>query len=288
MRLRLQNDRSGLFGRERGRGFTLIELLVVIAIIAILASILLPVLSKAKAKAQGTICLSNTRQLNLAWILYSDDHNGHLPYNLGGDIKIRGVAPATYLNWVNNVLNWELKPDNTNLVTIKEASLGPYANKAVNIYRCPSDNVLSSIQRAAGWSQRIRSYSMNAMIGDAGDLSSAGYNHNNPDYVQFFNIAAIPNPARIFVFLDEHPDSINDGYFIDRAYYWEWIDLPASYHNGGASFSFVDGHSESHRWRSASTRPPSQPDGAPLPIKLPKTDWDDFDWLIDRMSVDRN
>jgi prepilin-type N-terminal cleavage/methylation domain-containing protein/prepilin-type processing-associated H-X9-DG protein len=288
MRLRLQSARSGLFGRERGRGFTLTELLVVIAIIAILASILLPVLSKAKAKAQGTICLSNTRQLNLAWILYSDDHNGHLPYNLGGDVKIRGVAPATYLNWVNNVLNWELKPDNTNVVTIKEASLGPYANKAVNIYRCPSDNVLSSIQRAAGWSQRIRSYSMNAMIGDAGDLSSTGYNRNNPDYVQFFNIAAIPNPARIFVFLDEHPDSINDGYFIDKAYYWEWIDLPASYHNGGASFSFVDGHSESHRWRSASTRPPSQPDGAPLPIKLPKTDWDDFDWLIDRMSVDRN
>ena len=289
MRLRLLYARlGGLFGSTRGRGFTLIELLAVIAIIAILASLLLPVLSKAKTKAQGTACLSNTRQLNLAWVLYSDDNNGRLPYNLGGDVKIRGVAPASYLNWVNNVLNWELKPDNTNVMTIKEASLGPYANKAVNIYRCPSDNVLSSIQRAAGWSQRIRSYSMNAMIGDAGDLSITGYNRNNPDYVQFFNITSIPNPARIFVFLDEHPDSINDGYFINKAYDWEWIDLPASYHNGAASFSFADGHSEIHRWRSASTKPPSQPDAAPLPIKLPKTDWDDFDWLIDRMSVDRD
>ncbi len=75
---------------------------------------------------------------------------------------------------------------------------------------------------------------MNAMIGDAGDLSVTGYNRNNPDYVQFFNMSSIPEPAKIFVFLDEHPDSINDGYFINKADYWEWIDLPASYHNGAA------------------------------------------------------
>ena len=289
MRLRLQWACSGgPSSSARGRAFTLIELLVVIAIIAILASLLLPALARARAKAQGILCLNNTRQLGLAWVLYADDHNGHLAYNLGGDVKIRGVAPATYLNWVNNVLNWELKPDNTNLTTIKEASLGPYASKAANVYRCPSDNVLSAIQRAAGWSQRVRSYSMNAMIGDAGDLSMAGFNRNNPDYVQFFNMSSIPEPAKIFVFLDEHPDSINDGYFINKADYWEWIDLPASYHNGAASFSFADGHSETHRWRVASTRRPSQPDGAPLPMKLPKSDWGDFDWVIDRMSVDRN
>jgi len=279
---------GGPSGSALRRAFTLIELLVVVAIIAILASLLLPALGRAKAKAQGILCLNNTRQLGLAWVLYADDHNGHLAYNPGGDVKIRGVAPATYLNWVNNVLNWELKPDNTNLATIKEASLGPYASKAANIYRCPSDNVLSGIQRSAGWSQRVRSYSMNAMIGDAGDLSLAGFNRNNPDYVQFFNMSSIPEPAKIFVFLDEHPDSINDGYFINKADYWEWIDLPASYHNGAASFSFADGHSETHRWRVASTKPPSQPDGAPLPMKLPKSDWGDFDWVIDRMSVDRD
>ena len=279
---------GGPDGSARRRAFTLIELLVVIAIIAILASLLLPALAKAKAKAQGVLCLNNTRQLGLAWVLYADDHAGRLAYNLGGDVKIRGVAPTTYLNWVNNILNWELKPDNTNLATIKEASLGPYTSKAANIYRCPSDNVLSAIQRGAGWSGRVRSYSMNAMIGDAGDLSLAGYNRNNPDYVQFFNISSIPQPAGIFVFLDEHPDSINDGYFINKAYYWEWIDLPASYHNGAASFSFADGHSETHRWRLASTKPPSQPDAAPLPIKLPKAEWGDFDWVIDRMSVDRD
>src|SRR6266404_1766531 len=107
--------------RLRGPGFTLAELLVVIAVIAILASLLLPVLARAKAKAQGAVCLNNTHELGLAWLLYADDHNGRLSYNLGGDVKVRGVAPANYLNWVNNVLNWELKPDNTNLATITEA-----------------------------------------------------------------------------------------------------------------------------------------------------------------------
>jgi prepilin-type N-terminal cleavage/methylation domain-containing protein/prepilin-type processing-associated H-X9-DG protein len=275
-------------GVGRQTGFTLIELLVVIGIISILASLLLPALVRARTKAQGVGCLNNTRQLGLAWTLYADDHNGRFPYNLGGDVKVRGVAPPSYLNWVNDVLNWELSPDNTNVAKITEASLGQYANKRTAIYRCPSDNVLSEMQRAAGWSARVRSYSMNAMVGDAGDLSQSGFNSNNPDYVQFFNFSAIPQPAGIFVFLDEHPDSINDGYFINKADYWEWVDLPASYHNGGATFAFADGHSEAHRWRYASTQAPARPDGAQLPMRLPKNQSNDFDWVIERMSVDRD
>lgn len=271
----------------RGAGFTLIELLVVIAVIGILAALLLPVLVRARSKAQATFCLNNTRQLGLAWMIYADDHNGRLAYNLGGDVKVRGVAPASNLNWVNNILNWELSSDNTNVATIKQASLAPYAGQALTVYRCPSDNVLSSIQRSAGWSARIRSYSMNAMIGDAGDLSITGYNSNNPDYTQFFTMSSIPQPHSIFVFLDEHPDSINDGYFINKPDDWEWIDLPASYHDGAASLSFADGHSEKHVWKLSSTRPPAQPDAAPLPMPLPRTQWSDFEWLVARMSIDR-
>src|SRR6266699_466785 len=272
------------------RGFTLVELLVVIVVIAVLASLLLPILSRSRAKAQGIFCLHNTKRLTVAWLLYADDHNGRLAYNLGGTAGERKIAQRTNQNWVNNIMDWEVRAnsDDTNTATITEASLGPYANKATAIYRCPGDTVLSSDQRAAGWSARVRSYSMNAMVGNAGEASRSGSNENNPDYVQFFNLSAIPKPTQIFVFLDEHPESIDDGYFINTAYYWEWIDLPASYHNGAASFSFADGHSETHRWRVASTKPPSQPDGAPLPMKLPKSDWGDFEWVIDRMSVDRD
>ena len=139
-------------GHARDVGFTLIELLVVIAIIAILASLILPALSKAKARAEGVFCISNTHQLALAWELYADDHNGRLAYNLGGSGG-RAIAGRTNLNWVNNIMSWEvddvgqvLGSDNTNLATITGASLGPYA-KSVNIYRCPSDRVLSAEQR---------------------------------------------------------------------------------------------------------------------------------------------
>ena len=129
---------------------------------------------------------------------------------------------------------------------------------------------------------------MNAMVGDAGAVSRYGFNANNPDYVQFFKLPAIPQPAGIFVFLDEHPDSINDGYFLNEADDPEWIDLPGSYHNGAASFSFADGHSELHRWRCASTKRPARPDGAqPLPRDIPPNERADFNWLTDRMSVER-
>jgi prepilin-type processing-associated H-X9-DG protein len=192
------------------------------------------------------------------------------------------------LNWVANVMDWTLSPDNTNPATITEASLGPYASKSVPIYRCPADHVLSDAQQQAGWTARLRSYSMNAMMGDAGPVSASGSNKNNPYYIQFFSITAVPQPAAMFNFLEEHPDSIDDGYFLDKPGYGgyeQWLDLPASYHNGAANFAFADGHSEIHRWLRPSTIQPARPGGAPLPMDVPPNEGADFQWVIERMSV---
>jgi prepilin-type processing-associated H-X9-DG protein len=131
-----------------------------------------------------------------------------------------------------------------------------------------------------------------SMVGDAGDVSKSGVNENNPEYVQFFKASSIPLPYRIFIFL-EHPNSINDGYFLNKrpehgSSVREWIDLPASYHNGAASFSFADGHSETHRWQNATTKQPLIPGSLTLPMPiLLDSETTDFYWTLSRMSVYR-
>ena len=282
------------------KGFTLIELLTVIAIVAVLTALVLPALSRAKERARAIICLNNTRQLLLAWQVYAGDNDERLPYNLG----MAGSSFRTDLNWVNNVMTWDLSSDNTNLATLTGASLGSFVSGNTSVYRCPSDEALSSVQRAAGWTARIRSYSMNAMVGDAGNFTAKGFNINNPDYTQFFMTTQIPQPSEIFVFLDEHPDSIDDGYFLNKspddnyaAAYGsaagsaQWTDLPASYHNGTTAFSYADGHSSLHRWLQPDTIRPPLPNVANLPIPIPSSPAaaiSDFNWVLDHMSVDKN
>jgi len=266
-------------------------LLVVIAIIAMLAAFLLPALSKARERAAAISCLNNTRQLGLACQLYTDDHESFLPYNL----VMTDASPRTNINWVNNVMTWELSSDNTNLATLTGASLGPYVGGVTSFFHCPSDRALSVMQSAAGWDRRIRSYSMNAMVGNAGAFSASGVNVNNPGYKQFFKITQIPQPVEIFVFLDEHPDSIDDGYFLNKdapaangaygAAADEWIDLPASYHNRSTAFSFADGHASLHRWLNAKTIQPATPHAAHLPIQIPDEHYD-FDWVMAHMSTE--
>ncbi len=247
-------------------GFTLIELLVVIAILGILAALLLPVLARSKGKAQGAACANNLRQLHLAWVFYAADNSDLLVNNHGIPETL-----ARRQTWANNVEDWQSSDDNTNLVYLTESKLGPSANRSAGIYKCPSDRV------PAPNGQRIRSMSMNCQVGNPGELT----NRFNPLYVQFFKSTEIRNPSGIFVFLDEHADTINDGFFMNVLEDNQWGNLPASYHDGAGNFLFADGHREIHRWLVASTIRPVQRTRLGIFPASPPTD---FQWLKARTS----
>jgi len=263
--------RPSVFGpRTFPRAFTLIELLVVIAIIAILAALLLPALAKSKAKAEAVTCSKNIQQLTLAWIMYAEDNGDWLVNNHG--------VPETLARrdtWANNVEDWESSDDNTNLVFLTDSLLGPYASRSAKVHKCPTD------REPAPNGPRIRSMSMNAMVGDPGELT----NRFNPLYVQFYKNADLRSPSSTFVFLDEQADTLNDGFFVNRLDDYAWGNLPGSYHNGGANFSFADGHLEPHRWVVPATIRPVMRTRID---KLPANPATDFEWLKTRTSVKKS
>jgi prepilin-type N-terminal cleavage/methylation domain-containing protein/prepilin-type processing-associated H-X9-DG protein len=293
----------------RKRAFTLIELLVVIAIIAILAAMLLPVLSRAKQRAQGALCLSRGKQMMLAVTLYTGDNNEFFPPNPDD-----GNTNAGY-NWCSGSAGIG-DPQEFDTDVLKDpvhSLLVPFLGGSIDLFRCPADMRAGKYQGAnpALIGQIVpaaRTFSMNQAVGTIdpgydstgfGDgsayehsgipnlsvngpwLNNQHTNHRNDPWSTYGKASDIhaPGPSMLWVLVDEDAQGLNDAAFAFGMEQPVWYDAPGTYHNGGCGFAFADGHSETHHWLY---RQEKQNNGFVITDPLDQQDWN---WMQQRTSA---
>jgi len=256
------------------RSFTLVELLVVIAIIALLASLMLPALSRAKGVAQAIQCAGNLRQLQLAWLMYADDHHGLLVPNY--ETGIWGQYELSTSNsWVcGSALASECTDG------IRQGALWNYTRNEA-IYRCPADrsvwpygnrhaprpfNVALSSWMNGGWK---------AKVGKA------------LDRLVFVKSSEIRRAPTLFTFMDEDAESMAAGLFVvqrDQTDKW-WMIPGARDRGGGANVAFADGHVDFHKWKFPGRKCAAGWSGTPVRNALDRAD---LVWMVSMVPSARD
>jgi prepilin-type N-terminal cleavage/methylation domain-containing protein/prepilin-type processing-associated H-X9-DG protein len=279
MRQYPSRGRKTCFFNRRG-GFTLIELLVVIAIIAILAAMLLPALSRAKAKGQAASCLSNAKQLQLCWFLYAHDNNDLMVPNAISDSH-------AWIDGSGQNLAYDL-PGATNLNTIRQGLLFPY-NSQLKIYVCPDQRRVEVMSRRATLPlPPARSFSISGQMHggtwEGNEVKPLALGQNPQSALAYKKTSQInrPLPALAFVFMDESEYTIDDGYFAVLVNQDVWENYGAYRHGGSASLSFADGHGEIRKWVEPSTANLTDPAGFVAAAKFGNQRNRDLQWLSDR------
>jgi len=248
--------------------FTLTDLLAALAVLFVVVALQVASAANTKGRGQSANCPSNHRQLARAWQLYADDNAGRLVGNLdGGEVMTLGASNRTWvLGWFDFNGGSPSGATTNTLFLTQYSPLAPYLGRRAEIFKCPADTSLSGGEEGA---PRVRSLSINGYLG--GDHPfTAGYRLSKK-----ISDVANPAPTRTFLFIDEREDSINDGVLqVDMSGFspldpgnYRMVDFPADWHNRGANLSFVDGHTETWRWRDPRTMP-SHKLGTLLPLNV--------------------
>lgn len=272
---------SGPFLKGRGTlGFTLVEMTVVLAIVAIMLALLLPAMARSKGRAREVFCQQNQRQVYVSWRLYGDDHEDWLP----------AVKPGSYAGpdrWISGWLSMSSSGDNTNTLFLTDtayAQIGSYVDNPAT-FRCPADRSTVSIRGRT--LPRVRSISMNCWLNYQGDK------YIGEDRFRVFRKYTDihdPSPSRLWVFIDEREDSINDGMFETNlratGKLAKLVDYPAGFHNRAGGITFADGHGEIKHWSDDRTIPALTARQI-VQLDVPSPDNPDVAWLQNHSSSPR-